>query len=75
MKYYSAIKKKIIPFAATWMDIGIILSEVRKRQVSYDVTCMWDLKYDTNEHSYHRLRYRERICGFQGGGENGEGKD
>ena len=34
MKYYSAIKKnKIMPFAATWMDLEIIiLSEVRKRK-------------------------------------------
>ena len=29
MKYYSAIKKKeIMPFATTWMDLEIILSEV-----------------------------------------------
>ena len=26
MEYYSAIKKnKIMPFAATWMDVGIII--------------------------------------------------
>ena len=32
MEYYSAIKK-IIPFAATWMELDIIiLSEVRKRK-------------------------------------------
>ena len=32
MEYYSVIKKnKRMPFAATWMDLGIImLSEVRK---------------------------------------------
>ena len=35
--YYSAIKKKeIMPFAATWMDLEIvILSEVTERQISY----------------------------------------
>ena len=37
MEYYSAIKKnKIMPFAATWMDLEItILSEVfqRKRNI------------------------------------------
>ena len=33
MDYYSAIKKnQIMPFAATWMDLGIItLNEVRKK--------------------------------------------
>ena len=57
MEYYSAIKKnKIMPFAATWMQLEIIiLSEVkseRKRQIPYDVTYMWNLKYDTNEPIY-----------------------
>ena len=36
MEYYSAIKKKneIMPFAATWMDLEIvILSEDRERQI------------------------------------------
>ena len=34
MEYYSAIKKnEIMPFAATWMDLVIIiLSEVRQRK-------------------------------------------
>ena len=32
MEYYSAIKKKIMPFAGTWMKLEtVILSEVRKR--------------------------------------------
>ena len=36
MEYYSAIKKnKIMPFAATWMDLGIvILSEVSQRKTN-----------------------------------------
>ena len=36
MEYYSAIKKtKIMPFAATWMDRGIvILSKVRQRKTN-----------------------------------------
>ena len=54
MEYYSAIKKnEIMLFAATWMDLEIItVSEVRERQISYDITYMWNLKYDTNELIY-----------------------
>ena len=45
-EYYSAIKKnEIIPFVATWMDLEIIiLSEVSRRQISCDITDMWNLK-------------------------------
>ena len=46
MEYYPAMKKnEIMPFAATWMDLEtIILSEVSERQISYDITYMWNLK-------------------------------
>ena len=49
MEYYSATKEdKIMPFAATWMDLQIvILSEVKSgtgRQISYDIIYMWNLK-------------------------------
>ena len=38
-----AIKKnEIMSFAATWMDLEIIiLSEVSRRQILYDITHMW----------------------------------
>ena len=53
---YSAIKKnEIMPFAATWMDLEIIiLSEVsqKERQIPYDIAHMWNLKSDTNELLY-----------------------
>ena len=41
--------------ASTWMQLEIItLNEVKKRdrQIPYDTTFMWSLKYDTNEHIY-----------------------
>ena len=42
MGCYSAIKKnEIMPFVATWMDLEIII--LRERQISYDVTYMWNL--------------------------------
>ena len=44
-----------MPFAATWMNLEIIiLSEVsqRERQVSHDITYMWNLKNNTNEIIY-----------------------
>ena len=52
MKYYSAIRKnEIMPYAGTWMGLEIIiLSEVSQRQIPYDITYMWSLKYDTDEH-------------------------
>ena len=43
MEYYSSVKKnEIMPFAATWMDLEvIILSEVsQRRQVSYNINYM-----------------------------------
>ena len=39
--------------AATCVQLEIIiLSEVRKRQIPYDITYMWNLKYDINEPIY-----------------------
>ena len=33
-----------MPSAATWMDLDIIvLSEIREKQISCDITYMWDL--------------------------------
>ena len=42
VEYYSAIKKKILPFATTWMDLkGIMLSEIS--QTEKDKHCMLSL--------------------------------
>ena len=52
MEYYSPIKKnEILPFATTWMELaGIMLSETRARQKSYDFTHMRTLRDKTDEH-------------------------
>ena len=73
MEYYSAIKKNEMPFAATWMELEIIiLSEVksdRERQILYDFTYMWNLKNKTNEKIKQKQihRYREQMGGCQRG--------
>ena len=44
-----------MPFAATRMDLEIITKwnqSERERQIPYDITNMWTLKYDTNELIY-----------------------
>ena len=48
----------------------------RERQIPYDITYMWNLKYDTNKltKQKHTHRHREHICDCQGGGEMGEGR-
>ena len=40
MEYYPVIKKnEMMPFAATWMGLEIIIScEVRQRKISHDIT-------------------------------------
>ena len=49
MEYYSGIKKnKIMPFAATWMDLQSVNSEwsksYREGEISNDIPYMWNLK-------------------------------
>ena len=45
MEYYSAIRKnEIMPFAATWVDLEIIILSNSERQISYDMTYLWNLK-------------------------------
>ena len=72
MEYHSAIKKnKIVPCAATWMELEIlILSESeRERQIPYDITYIWNLIYGTNE-PFHRKETHglgEQTCDCHGG--------
>ena len=44
-------KKKIMPFAATWMELEtLILSEVsQKEKGKYRISHIWNLIYGTNE--------------------------
>ena len=44
--YYSTIRKyEIIPFAATWMNLEIVIpSEVRERELLYNILYMHNLK-------------------------------
>ena len=50
MEYYSTIKKnKIMPFAATRLDLEIVILTIRSqsdrgKQISYDIAFMWNLK-------------------------------
>ena len=56
MEYYSAIKKnKIIPFAATWMELEtLILSEVsQKEKAKYHIISLISGIYCANQ-PFHR---------------------
>ena len=75
MEYYSAIKKnEIMSFAATWMDLEIVtLSEVREREISYDIPYMWNLKRNyTNSYLQNKNRLIEQSYNCQGKGLGGE---
>ena len=58
MEYYSAIKKnKIMPFAATWMDLEIvILSEVS--QTKEEEYCMASIIYVESKMKWHEFAYK-----------------
>ena len=55
LKKNKKLKKKILPFAATWMDLeNIILTKVSQigRQIFYAVSYMWNVKNNTNQYIY-----------------------
>ena len=42
-------------FVATWMDLAIIILikfRQKEKEIPYDITSMWNLKYDTHEFIY-----------------------
>ena len=47
-------KNEIIPFAATWIGLEIILlvSEVDQKQTNIMMSYMWNLNHGTNEFIY-----------------------
>ena len=52
-EHYLAMKKnELMPSAATWMQLEIILSEVSQTEIDkyYNITYMLNLKYNRNEH-------------------------
>ena len=79
MEYYSAIKRnKIIPFAATWMQLEIIiLSEVSHKEKDkchmISLICgiynMAQMNLSTKQKQTHR--HRDQTCGFWGQGGRG----
>ena len=78
MKYYLATKQnETLPFAATWMDLEIILSEVkseREKQVSYDlVKCKKKKKKKIQMKLFTKQKqtHREWMYGWLPAGERG----
>ena len=52
MEYHSAIKNKIMPFTATWMELEtLILSEVSQKEKDkhHMISHIWNLIYGTKE--------------------------
>ena len=65
MEYYSTIKKnEIIPFAATWMDLEIIIvSEVSQRKANI---ISYHLYVESKKKWYNEVIYKtERLTDFE----------
>ena len=62
MEYYAAIKMNEMPFAATQLDLKIIvLSEVRERQISHDISYMRNLKKKIQMNLFIKQRQTHRL--------------
>ena len=69
MDYHSSIKKnEIMPFAATWMDLEVvILSEVSQRRNIVCIPYLWNLKRnDTNEITCKTETHRNKLMVARG---------
>ena len=60
-----------MPFAATWMQLEIIIQSKseRERQISYDITYIWNLTCDTNGLTYKTrlIDIENKLNGYQKG--------
>ena len=45
-------KSETMPFAATWMDLEMIIPYEVREDKYHTISLMWTLKYDTNELIY-----------------------
>ena len=52
VEYYRAIKNEIMPFAATWIQLEIIIQSEISQKDKYHITYTLNLKYGTNKHIY-----------------------
>ena len=69
-------KNEIMPFAATYMNLeNVILKEVRERQISYDITYMWNVKKKKKGTMslFTKQSHRKQTYGYQRVGGGGEG--
>ena len=67
-------KNEIMPFAATWMNpesFTTLSKSEREREVLYDITYMWNLKYEIYLSMKHKQTHRHtaQAPGCQGGRE------
>ena len=60
MGYYSTIKKEILPFVTTWMDVeSILLTEISQTEKKlYDPTYMW--RFQNLESKTKRNKTKEK---------------
>ena len=73
MEYYSATKKnKIMPFAATWMDLETLILSEGSQKDKYHIILVICHIYNTAQMNLFTKQkqtdiYREPTCGCQGG--------
>ena len=60
MEYYTAERKKLLPFVTTWMELeSIMLSEISRavKDIPYDLTYKWNLINKTNKQAKLNQRH------------------